>query len=70
MGLVLRKGFGFEFRVAGFWFENWWQLAVWLAGTSCGGGLMVMGLRFGSDGLRFGSGVLVDFVHFVVWVSG
>ena len=36
-------------------FENWWWLVVWLAGTSCGGGLMVVGLRLGSDGLRFGS---------------
>ena len=36
-----------------YWFENRWWLAVWLAGTSCGCGLMVMGLRFGSDGLRF-----------------
>ena len=34
---------------------NWWQLAVWLASTSRGGGLMFVGLRFGSDGLRFGS---------------
>ena len=25
-------------------FENWWWLVVWLAGTSCGGGLMVVGL--------------------------
>ena len=36
-------------------FENRWWLAVWLVGTSRGGGLMAMGLRFGSNGLRFGS---------------
>ena len=38
-----------------FWFENRWQLAIWLPGTSRGGGLMVVGLRFGSNELRFGS---------------
>ena len=53
---------------------NWWQLAVWLASTSRGGGLMFVGLRFGSDGLRFGSvvdcgldqWVLVDIQSFLV----
>ena len=75
-------GHGLTVEVSGFWwvgsngvwggflhrFENWWWLVVWLAGTSCGGGLMVVGLRLGSDGLRFG---LVGFGWFCwFWFDG
>ena len=57
---------------------NWWQLAVWLASTSRGGGLMFVGLRFGSDGLRFGSVGFGWFCAFcglgqwliMVWING